>query len=326
MVAKKVPTYRFFTLYCLFLTFFYTGELCNCRFFCMLVGMMGKMMVWTRAARPKTLLAGISPALLGSVLAMRSGAFDWFLFGVTVVTALLLQIGANLTNDYSDFVRGADNSNRKGQMRMTGAVSPATMKKAAYLTLLISGVTGSYLIFKGGILIACMMPLAIFFALIYTAGPFPLAYLGLGDLAVFLLFGPLAVGSTFFLQRGYFSKESLILGTGIGLLAAAILMVNNVRDVEEDRAANKRTLVVRFGVIFGKSLYVFEVFGAAIIPLLVRKDNPLLLTAPLILIPGLLLIKSLLHYRDPRELNLVLENTAKLLLVYTLLLCAALLL
>lgn len=288
---------------------------------------MAMLSSFVLAARPKTLLAGLAPALIGGSLAFSSPQFDLFLFFMTVVTALLLQIGANLTNDYCDFVKGADTATRKGMKRATqsGLISIQTMQKAIVCTFLLSALTGSYLIFKGGSLIALLLPIGILFAVLYTAGPFPLAYLGLGDLAVFFLFGPGAVCSTYYLQTKTFSLKAFILGIGVGLMSCAILMVNNIRDVEEDAAVDKKTLAVRFGVLFCKKIYTLEILGAALIPLYYFKENPLLILAPLILGPALMLMRTIFTFKDPAQLNSVLENTAKLTLIYALLLCFALL-
>ena len=209
---------------------------------------MNRVQVWTHAARPKTLVAGISPALIGATLAISQGYFDPILFLFTLLTGLCIQIGTNLSNDYFDFIKGADTSARKGFMRVTqaGLVTPAAMKRAIVATFAVAFLCGCYLIFAGGVGVAVMLALYILLSVLYTAGPYPLAYLGLGDLLVLFLYGPAAVLITYYLQTGTLTQEAFLAGLSPGALSMAILVVNNVRDIEEDRAANKKTLPARF--------------------------------------------------------------------------------
>jgi 1,4-dihydroxy-2-naphthoate octaprenyltransferase len=284
---------------------------------------MNRSQVWIHAARPKTLVAGISPALIGTTLAINQGCFDLTLSLFTLFTALCIQIGTNLSNDYFDFVKGADTSARKGFMRVTqaGLVAPSTMKQAIAATFSIALLCGCYLVFQGGALIGVMLAVYILLSILYTAGPFPLAYLGLGDLLVLFLYGPAAVLITYYLQTGTLSKEAFLVGLSPGALSMAILVVNNVRDIEEDRAANKKTLPVRFGRKFGKCQFVFSILLALVPLFFFYSSHPFSLLALLILLPALPLMRLMAGNQDPRLLNSLFGKTGQLLWLFTILFC-----
>ncbi|MBI2810838.1 MAG: 1,4-dihydroxy-2-naphthoate polyprenyltransferase [Candidatus Melainabacteria bacterium] len=284
---------------------------------------MNRIQVWTHAARPKTLVASISPAFIGLTLAISQGFFNMPVFLITLITGMSIQIGTNLVNDYFDFIKGADTAERKGFMRVTqaGLVSAASMKRAILATFILAALCGCYLIWVGGLGIAVMLALFILLSVLYTAGPYPLAYLGLGDLLVLFLYGPAAVLITYYLQTGTLSKEAFLAGVAPGAFSMAILVVNNVRDIEEDRKANKKTLPARFGKTFGKCQYLFAL-ALALMPLLfLYSEHPFALLALLILFPALPLIRFLFNYKDPRELNQLFGKTGQLLWLFTLLFC-----
>jgi 1,4-dihydroxy-2-naphthoate octaprenyltransferase len=272
--------------------------------------------IWFQAIRPKTLIASFSPLLIGLAFAFKEGFFSFFYALITLLVALGIQITANLANDYFDYEKGADTIHRKGPLRVTqaGLVSPQKIKQAVLLTVLTTSILSSFLILKGGVLVAVLSSLSILLALGYTTGPFPLAYLGLGDLFVFFFFGPIATSGTYFLQTGALSLEVMGAGIGCGLLSTAILTVNNVRDSEEDKVAHKKTLSVRFGKIFGKWEYTLALILAPLPSCLSHHFLPLL-----ILIPALPLIKTIWQDESPQALNQLLGKTAGLLGVYTLL-------
>lgn len=284
---------------------------------------MNRVHVWTLAARPKTLVASMSPALIGTTLCIAEGRFNGWIFLFTLLTALCIQIGTNLANDYYDFVKGADTSERKGFMRVTqaGLVAPAVMKRAILAVFALAFLCGCILILQGGIFIAAMLALYIALSVLYTAGPFPLAYLGLGDLFVLFLYGPFAVFITYFLQTGTFSLTTLLAGLGPGAISMAILVVNNVRDIEEDRKANKKTLPVRFGKAFGKFQFIFSIFLALVPPLILCTVHPFVLLALLTLLPALPLMRFMVTNQDARLLNQLFGKTGQLLWLYTLLFC-----
>lgn len=284
---------------------------------------MNRIQVWTHASRPKTLVAGISPALIGVTLAISQGSFDGLIFLFTLLTGMCIQIGTNFANDYFDFIKGADTSERKGFMRVTqaGLVTMETMKRAIFAMFTIAFLCGCYLIWQGGIAIALMLAIYILLSVLYTAGPYPLAYLGLGDLFVLFLYGPAAVLITYYLQTGALSQEVFLAGLSPGALSMAILIVNNVRDIDEDAKAGKKTLVVRFGKTFGQCQFLFSIFLSLVPIPFFYKSHPFSLLAVLILLPAIPLIRTMLSYRDPRQLNQLLGKTGQLLWLFTLLFC-----
>ena len=271
-------------------------------------------MIWVQACRPKTLIASIAPIFLGTTWAFREGYFHPMIFLFTLLTTLGIQIGTNLTNDYFDGIKGADTSLRKGPVRAVaaGLVSLKTMRRAILGTLTVTGVLSFYLIWHGGLVIALLSTLSLLLALAYTAGPYPLAYVGLGDLFVLFFFGPIAVSGTFFLQSKFFSWPAFILGFGPGLLSTAILTINNLRDKDEDAKVKKQTLCVRFGKTFGKIEYITCMIVAALLPLFLGYFSSLF-----ILVPGFFLIRQL---NDEEKYNSLLAKTGGLLFIYTILL------
>ncbi|HTX64824.1 MAG TPA: 1,4-dihydroxy-2-naphthoate polyprenyltransferase [Opitutaceae bacterium] len=205
--------------------------------------------IWLAAARPRTLAAAVAPVIVGSALAGRAGAFAPVPAAVCLVFALLVQIGANYANDYYDFVQGADTGERVGPRRAVaaGLVTPAAMHRAMLLTFGLAFAVGLTLVAWGGWWLVLVGVVSIASAVAYTGGPFPLGYYGLGDLFVFVFFGLVAVGGTYYVQARALSWAVLEAATAVGLLIVNILVVNNYRDVDTDRKAGKHTLVVRFG-------------------------------------------------------------------------------
>ncbi len=289
---------------------------------------MNRVQIWTLACRPKTLIAGISPVLIGTALAIAHGFFDLRLFLYTFATAIGIQISTNFANDYFDFIKGADTSERKGPMRVTqaGLVSPRGMMLGLMVALGITFLCGCYLVWHGGLVIAFALALSLLLAVIYTGGPFPLAYLGLGELFVFLFFGLVAVTGTYYLQTGHFSLSALLAGIAPGALSTAILIVNNVRDIDEDRQANKKTLAVRFGRTFGKLEYLFVILLSLLPLLCFYRQHPFCLLALFILIPAIPSLKTMMGHRNHLELNSLFAKTGQLLWLYTLLFCVGLML
>jgi len=210
------------------------------------------------ASRPRTWVAAAVPVAVGSALAWKDGCFRADTMLVALLGALLIQVGTNLTNDYFDWKRGADNAFRLGPARATqqGWLPPKTVLAAALLCFLLALLSGLYLVHVAGLPILWVGLLSLVAGYLYTGGPFPLAYHGLGDIFVFVFFGLVAVGGTYFVQALGLSVDALWLGSIVGALGVALLAVNNVRDFETDAKANKRTLVVRWGEAFGKWQYV----------------------------------------------------------------------
>jgi 1,4-dihydroxy-2-naphthoate octaprenyltransferase len=222
--------------------------------------------VWIDAARPKTLGASLAPILIGAALAYRHGAFSPLMTCIALASALCIQIGTNFCNDYCDFKKGAD-ALRVGPVRATqaGLIAPETMLRATVITFALAVALGAILVARGGTPILIIGLLSVAFGALYTAGPHPLAYIGLGDLFVLIFFGPVAVAGTYYVNTLAWSTNAALLGLIPGLLAVGILIVNNLRDYESDRLAQKRTLVVTFGERFGKGEYLVCVVSAVII-------------------------------------------------------------
>jgi 1,4-dihydroxy-2-naphthoate octaprenyltransferase len=203
-------------------------------------------------------------------LAFGHGGFRLLPALAALVGAVLIQIGTNLANDYYDFVRGGDTEERVGPTRVTqaGIFEPKTVRNAAFLALVLSAAVGVYLVEVGGAPILFIGLASLVCAVAYTGGPFPLAYHGLGDLFVFLFFGLAAVGGTYWVQALAFGPEVLLAGAGMGALATAILVVNNLRDIETDAQAGKRTLAVRLGAGWTKVEYLVLIGSAVAVPFL----------------------------------------------------------
>ncbi|MEM7205535.1 MAG: 1,4-dihydroxy-2-naphthoate polyprenyltransferase [Planctomycetota bacterium] len=224
--------------------------------------------VWVAAARPKTLPAAVAPVLMGTALAWRDGGLHVGMAAVALTGALLLQLGTNFANDYHDFVKGADTEERLGPPRATqqGWVKPGTMRAATTITFALAVVVGVVLYLRAGWPIAAIGATGIACGLLYTGGPRPFGYLGLGDILVLVFFGPVAVAGTHFVQTLEWSATATVAGAAPGLLATALLAINNLRDAETDAKAGKRTLAVRFGRGFAKAEVAAGVAVAALIP------------------------------------------------------------
>ncbi len=273
-------------------------------------------------ARPKTLGASVAPVLMGTALVIRDEKFHGLSAFCALTGAILIQILTNYANDYFDYIKGADRENRLGPERATssGWLTPKQMRFSLMILFFITLVPGAYLIYRGGFPILIIGVISLILAFAYTAGPLPLAYLGLGDLFVFIFFGPVAVMGTSYVQTLQVSIYGFLAGVSAGCFSVAILTVNNYRDIENDRSVGKRTLAVRLGENFAKAEYIFMLFiSVIIIPLLFafcgegQKDILLLM---ILLVPSMFLMNSIIHYKG-RELNVLLANTSKLLLVYS---------
>ncbi len=288
--------------------------------------MMPQWRIWFLATRPKTLILSVCPVLIGTFLAFREQIFNGVTFLFTLLTVVGIQIATNLANDYFDFIKGADTAARKGPTRVTqsGLMSLYSIRKATLLAFVFSALSGTYLIWVGGPAIAFLVFLSLGLAFIYTAGPFPLAYVGLGELFVLIFFGPVATAAAYFLQTHTLTTHALLAGLAPGFLSTAVLVLNNLRDVVEDRIANKKTLAVRFGRTFAKAEYLFVVLSGCLCPFLFIADYPMTLLASLTLLPALPLLGPVWKNEDPYQLNLLFQKTALIVLIYTLLFCIGL--
>lgn len=219
------------------------------------------------AARPKTLAAAVAPVLVGASLAARDDVFSWDLFLVTAVAALCIQVGVNYANDLSDAASGADNEHRVGPQRAvsSGWISPRQMKRGIAAVLGLAVLAGLYLVWAAGWVVLVIGVTSIVAALGYTGGPFPYGYRGLGEVFVFVYFGLAAtVGTRYVFDRSA-PADAWVAAVAMGLFAAAILEANNIRDVETDRAAGKRTLAVMLGRHPAAHLYAATMAGAFLV-------------------------------------------------------------
>ena len=282
-----------------------------------------KIEVWLLATRPKTLWAAFAPVLVGVAMAVADGVAHPLSAALALLGALLIQIGTNFYNDYADFEKGADTSERKGPLRVTqaGLVAPETMKQATVLVFALAVAAGGYLMWRGGWPIILIGVLSILFGVLYTAGKYSLAYLGIADLFVLIFFGPVAVAGTYFVQALQVSWPVIVAGFGPGLLAVAILLVNNIRDIDEDRQAGKRTLIVRFGRGFGLGLYGFCLGAALLLPvaLYMKTGTHLWGMGVLLLMPLALITFIKVRKTHGVALNPLLGATARMLLLYSIL-------
>ncbi len=224
------------------------------------------MTPWLLAARPKTLAAAVTPVLAGTALARGAAPIHWPSFVFALLGAVFIQIGTNYVNDALDFKKGSDTHTRLGPLRVTqaGLLSADAVLRGAYVCFGIAAFCGIPLILRGGWPIAAIGIASIVAAYAYTGGPYPLAYHGLGEVFVMIFFGFVAVGGSFYLQQLTLDPSAWIGGLAVGALAVVILAINNLRDLENDRASNKRTLAARFGPRFAFG----EIAVFAIVPFL----------------------------------------------------------
>lgn len=285
---------------------------------------------WLLAARLKTLPAAISPVLVGCAVAWAEDGFDIAAALAAFAVALLLQIGANLANDVADFRRGADTHDRLGPLRVTqgGLIPPRQIVIATAVVLLAAAVPGLFLVWRGGPVLAALGLLAIAAAVTYTAGPKPFGYLGLGELGVFVFFGPVAVAGTAFVMTHDVTRLALLSSVAIGCLVTAILVVNNLRDIDTDGVAGKRTFAVRMGRGATRREYTALIAVAYAMPIVmwasgISRPGPLLAwtTAPLAI-----LLARQVWMVDGRALNPVLGGTARLCLWFAVTLGAGIIL
>jgi 1,4-dihydroxy-2-naphthoate octaprenyltransferase len=215
----------------------------------MRVTVLSPARVWWLALRPATLAAAVAPVLAGTAVAVHESGSRPLAGIAALVIALALQIGVNLANDYSDFVRGADTAERVGPLRASasGVIAPERVKWAAVAAFAVAGVTGLMLSLATDWRLLIVGAACLFAAWLYTGGPRPYGYMGLGELFVFIFFGLVATVGTAYVQELRVTPLAILVGCGIGFLATAILVLNNLRDIETDAAAGKRTLATRIG-------------------------------------------------------------------------------
>ncbi len=287
--------------------------------------------IWLMAARVRTLPAAVGPVLVGTALASYMHVFHPLRFVAALVGAIFIQVGTNLSNDYSDARRGADAEDRLGPVRITagGLVPPRQVLLATYLSFGVAVAAGAYLITVAGWQLLLVGAASILAGVLYTGGPRPYGYEGLGEVFVFLFFGIVAVAGSFFVQVRHLDWEAFALAVPVGLVAAGILVVNNIRDIETDRRAGKRTLAVRLGRRRTRALFALMIYGAYLLALVTWVFGPL---KPWVLLPwltlpvGAELVREVRNRTDGPALNLALAQTGLLQLAFCMLLSAGILL
>jgi 1,4-dihydroxy-2-naphthoate octaprenyltransferase len=317
---------------------------------------MSALRIWIMAARPRTLPAAVAPVLVGTAAAYHAmqgdvetsvvvnavgkaatatvslvgtDAFRWGTFIAALVGAVFIQIGTNLANDYSDAKRGADSVDRLGPVRITasGLAAPRRVLIATAAAFAIATLAGIYLAIEVGVVIIAVGLLSIAAGILYTGGPRPYGYEGLGELFVFVFFGLVAVNGSYYVQLEQLDLAPFLLSLPIGLLSAAILVVNNVRDIDTDRRAGKRTLAVRLGRERTRALYTWIIaLSFALLPLVLLAGSrwaPALAafaSAPLAVRP----LRAVRTRTDGPALNGALAGTGALLGAYAALAAIAL--
>ncbi len=285
---------------------------------------------WMLAARVPTLSAAVAPVLVGTAAAAATGRFHLLVFLAALIAAISIQVATNFANDAFDFLRGADTSRRVGPRRVTesGLLTPRQVLTGAYAAAGLAGAAGAYLVALHGWPLLVIGTLSIASGFAYTGGPWPLGYHGLGELFVFVFFGIVAVTGSAYVQTGSISIIALAASVPVGLLVTAILVVNNLRDLETDRAAGKRTLAVRLGPRATRALYVLCLVGAAAGPVIMRAAGLIgawfwlpWLVAPLLVS----LARTALWSAGAASLNSALRKTALAHLLFAILFAASLL-
>ncbi len=286
---------------------------------------------WINAARPQTLPAAFVPVFLGTALAVHDFVFDIIASSVALLCAFLIQIGTNFANDYFDFKKGADTNERIGFERATasGHISEQAMLNATIITMGLAFVLGLYLVWHAGWVILAIGVASLVCGILYTGGPYPLGYNGLGDLFVFIFFGIVAVMGTYYVNALFWSIDPFWASLAVGALSTNILVVNNLRDIEQDGPAGKNTLGVLLGEQFLKWEYLFMMLLAFAIPphFYFKLGYGWEILLPFLSLPlTVILVYRIWTENDKRKLNKTLKQTSGFMLLFTLLFGAGILL
>jgi 1,4-dihydroxy-2-naphthoate octaprenyltransferase len=286
---------------------------------------------WVAASRPQTLTVAVAPVLLGAALAAEVTRLQIPLLIATLIGAICIQIGTNLFNDYADFKKGTDGADRLGPARAcaSGWLNPDHVLFSVWIVYAIAIAAGVYLVLAAGWPILVIGIASLICGLAYTGGPWPLSYVGIADLFVFVFFGLVAVGGTFFVLTGTLSTTAVLGGAVLGCLATAVLAANNLRDRKGDRQAGKKTLAVRYGEAFARNEFALLITAPALMVLLVAIFVPGAgpgWLAPLALAPWLVQLTRDAFRLDGRDLNILLKKTAVTELAFSILLCAGIIL
>ncbi len=280
--------------------------------------------VWLLAIRPKTLWAAICPVMIGTAMAYRDGIADFPTALLALSGAVTIQIGTNLANDYFDYKKGADQDTRIGPLRVTqaGLIKPSVVKSAFIFFFFLAALIAALLVARGGWPIAVIGIASIISGILYTAGPRPLGYIGLGEIFVLIFFGPVAVGGTYYVQSLEINPAVILAGLGPGFFSTAILAVNNLRDIDGDRKAGKKTLAVRFGAGFARGEYLFAIISGSLTPVavyVVSEDYRNSLIALAAIFAAIPVVHTVFIKSDGPSLNRALAKTGGLLFLYSIL-------
>ena len=271
---------------------------------------------WIYAARIKTLVASVVPVISSSIILPQITPVNIRLLSLTLIAAIIIQVVTNYINDLYDFLKGADN-NRIGPARMlqSGKISEKQMKRAIFILFMVGIVVGIPLAIKGGWIIVIIGLSAFLFAYLYTAGPFALAYNGLGDVFVFIYFGLIAVSGSYYLQTEQVSMGCIYLGISIGCKNVLLLLVNNIRDYKSDLKCSKNTLIVKHGLFFGKAYAITTLLTSYVVMFFLSTSlsNNSVFYMALVSIPLSINIIVDILYKEPKHLGSVLGKVVSLL-------------
>ncbi|MBU2506265.1 MAG: 1,4-dihydroxy-2-naphthoate polyprenyltransferase [Bacteroidetes bacterium] len=279
-----------------------------------------KLRAWILASRPKTLLASVVPVLVGTSAAYGEGYFNLLAALVALICSLLIQVGTNFVNDLYDFLKGTDNETRLGPIRAlaSGAISVNEMRLGIFITFALTFIIGLYLVSVAGTAILVVGVVSILAGITYTAGPFPLAYNGLGDVFVFIFFGFVGTLGSYYVQTLQLNSVVFLASIPVGALITNILIVNNYRDIAGDKASGKVTLAVKFGESFTQFQFTFFVIISYLVPIIIYVffTQRLVILLPLLTFP--IALKSIIMIFSLRgtALNNTLELSAKLSSIY----------
>ncbi len=274
-----------------------------------------KIESWVLASRPRTLLAAVVPVMVGSALAISQNKFTLILSLIALLCSVLIQVGTNFTNDLYDYLKGTDKEDRIGPRRVlvSGLISTSEMKLGIITVFGLAFLLGLFLVYAAGIVILIIGVISILAGLAYTAGPYPLAYNGLGDVFVFAFFGIVGTTGTYYLHLHEFSLLSFLIAVPVGALITNILVVNNYRDIEEDREADKYTLAVKLGKKFTRFQFVNSIAISYLILFIIyfKYDFTYWIFLPLISLPIAVILIKTLQTLEGEGLNKTLELSAK---------------
>lgn len=284
---------------------------------------MRKAVLWVQAVRPYSLVASIAPVMVGTAMAYGDGFFHLSSAVAALLVAVFVQIGTNLSNDYFDFKGGVDlpGHGRPTSAIISGALGPSEIKIGFVAAFAAAAVAAHFLVIRAGTPALVIAVVSILAGLFYTAGKWSLARLGLGDVFVLVFFGPVAVAGTYYVQSFEYNGAVVISGLLTGILSVAILVVNNLRDVATDAAAGRRTMAVRFGKRFTRMEYLFCIFAAAMVPVVVfhmTGDHRWLSASSLLVFLAIPVVYDVLTSDDPGVLNRALTLTGGLLFLQSL--------